>query len=71
MLKMSNTQESFFDLSNIVVNEVEIETTDDTLANNAISKELHIFEPNDYHNGAIFDDLNYCWSQTFTEIGKI
>lgn len=41
------------------------------LAKNAVPEKLLMFEPNDYHNGAIFDELNYCWSQTFTEIGKI
>lgn len=40
------------------------------LVKNNVSKE-DIFEPSDYHNGALFKDLYYCWSQTLTDIGKI
>lgn len=64
---------------NIVANEIEIQT-EDSSKNSSITKEKcqsdkkpkekPFFEPNDYFNGAIFDELNYCWSQTINEIGK-
>lgn len=62
------------DFSNIVANEVEIETNEDASdhRNEKIDKSKEaepFFEVADYSNGALFDELNYCWSQTFTEIG--
>lgn len=64
---------------NIIANEVEVET-ERCSENTSITKEQvhtvrkpkrhNFFEPNDYSNGAIFDELNYCWSQTINEIGE-
>lgn len=34
------------------------------------TKIVPFFEPNDYLNGALYDEKNYCWSQTRNEIGK-
>lgn len=63
------------DFSNIVANEVEIETNDDSsigyTEKTAIPKAaIPFFEAADYSNGALYDELNYCWSQTFREIGQ-
>lgn len=61
----------FCDFSNIVANEVEIETNDDDKKKkiDKPNEAIPFFEAADYSNGAIYDELNYCWSQTFTEIG--
>lgn len=74
---MFSENEAFYDFSHIVAEEVEIESTEVSANGNSIeniSKQKDqqpiVFEAADYHNGAIYDDLNYCWSQTFTEIGK-
>lgn len=64
----------------LVVNEVEIETSDNPIeipSNTALNtrtnatKEVPFFEDVDYTNGALFDELNYCWSQTINEIGEL
>lgn len=55
---------------NLMVNEVEIETFDDKAKINASKKaETPFFDVFDYTNGAIHEQLGYCWSQNFTEIG--
>lgn len=58
----------------IVANEVEIETSDVkeliNLEMTKSKKNIPFFEESDYANGAIYDELNYCWSQTITEIGN-
>lgn len=56
-----------YDFSNLVVNEVEVETTVDKTKTKT---EIPFFEPADYKNGAISEAMDYCWSQNFTEIGK-
>lgn len=73
---MDNTNKVIYDFSNLTANEVEIETTDET--EKSIENENKIklkvdtpfFEPSDYLNGALHEDLNYSWSQSFTEIGR-
>lgn len=71
---MDNTNKVIYDFSNLTANEVEIETTDETeksIKNKTKLKvETPFFEPSDYLNGALHKDLNYSWSQTFTEIGS-
>lgn len=63
------------DFSNLVVNEVEIETSHDTSETYETKCKTKtaapFFEPADYLNGALYEELNYCWSQSFTEIGKL
>lgn len=70
---MSNDRTAeFSDFSHIVANEVEVESSsmpNATHIEKQKTKNPLVFEPSDYHNGAIYDSLNYCWSQTFTEIG--
>lgn len=66
------------DFSHIVVNEVEIETSNvSSISENQknktksiASRERPFFELSDYSNGALLDELNYCWSQSFTDIGN-
>lgn len=62
----------------LVADEVEIETSvcpAEILSKSTVdaktkeTKDKPFFEPGDYSNGARFDDLNYCWSQTINEIG--
>lgn len=73
---MYSRNEAIHDFSYLVANEVEIESANDdnkTTENSQINVEkslLAFFEASDYLNGAIYDKSNYCWSQTFTEIGK-
>lgn len=72
---MNKYCEQINDFSHLVANEVEIESQNDTTIqiNSNISKTKEqnpFFVANDYLNGALHDDLGYCWSQTFTEIGK-
>lgn len=72
---MSKMNDVIFDFSNLTANKVEIETTNDTskLETDLIVKpkvEQPFFEPSDYTNGALYEEQNYCWSQTFTEIGR-
>lgn len=63
----------------LVIDEVEIETTSDAeafeLAEPSLpikqTKDVPYFEANDYLNGALYDELNYSWSQTRTEIGSL
>lgn len=62
----------------LVVNEEIVETTnenpvanDNRSAQTKPQKTIPFFEPNDYENGAIYEQSNYCWSQTRTEVGKI
>lgn len=64
----------------LVVQEVEIETSEspDEIKSNSTAdtktttkKEVPFFESSDYANGALFEELNYCWSQTINEIGEI
>lgn len=70
-----HSEQVICDFSNIVANEVEIETNDDDSANgknkqiDKLKVAVPFFEAADYSNGALHDELNYCWSQTFTEIG--
>lgn len=61
------------DFSNLVVNEVEVETTNDSIETRPPKSkpETPFFEPADYSNGALYEELNYCWSQTFTEVGRL
>lgn len=63
------------DFSHLVANEIEIETSGGAEPNNEQKSKPHpaepFFESSDYTNGALYDELNYCWSQTTTEIGKI
>lgn len=63
----------------LVVSEVEIETTESSSeiqpnsTGNTKTKEakkVDSFETGDYKNGARFDELSYCWSQTVNEIGE-
>lgn len=68
---MDKTNEIIYDFSNLTANEVEIETSDDTTKTKAKPKiETPFFEPSDYSNGAIYEQENYCWSQTFNDIGN-
>lgn len=59
------------DFSHLVANEVEVETCIET--NQSKQRVSHkassFFESSDYSNGALFEHLNYCWSQNFAEIG--
>lgn len=62
------------DFSNFIANEVEVETNDDsTIEENKKTEKpkeaTPFFEAADYSNGALYEELNYCWSQTFNEIG--
>lgn len=60
-----------YDFSNLVVHEEEVETSVDNSEFNLKKKaETPFFDPSDYSNGAIFEGLDYCWSQSFTEIGR-
>lgn len=62
----------------IVANEIEV--TDDYSPEMSIEerpqkrlegfKRAAFFDPNDYFNGAVFEEKNYCWSQTISEIGS-
>lgn len=63
----------------LVVSEVEIETSECSaeIQPNATTnmkatetKKVASFGSADYKNGARFDELNYCWSQTVNEIGE-
>lgn len=63
----------------LVVHEVEIETSDSPVeiqSNSTVNskttqkKDVPFLESADYMNGALFDELNYCWSQTINEIGE-
>lgn len=74
---MSSENKVFYDFSHIVAEEIEVESTELTenhcVAGNPSKEKPQKavgFEPADYHNGAIYEDLNYSWSQTFTEIGN-
>lgn len=71
---MDSANEVIYDFSNLTANEVEIETTDETDKSTEIRSkpkvETPFFEPSDYSNGALYEESNYSWSQTFTEIGK-
>lgn len=71
---MNDSNEVICDFSNLVANEVEIETSNETSKSNKLKCTRKLaepfFEPADYANGALYDNLNYCWSQTFTEIGQ-
>lgn len=58
-----------YDFSNLVVNEVEVETTVNTTETKK-KDNAPFFEPLDYKNGAISEGMDYCWSQSFTEIGE-
>lgn len=63
------------DFSNFVANEVEIEATDDLSSGtnehfDKLKVAIPFFEAADHLNGALYDESNYCWSQTFTEIGQ-
>lgn len=70
---MDKTNDVIYDFSNLTANEIEVETCDNTneaIKTNAKPKiETPFFEPFDYSNGAIYEDKNYCWSQTFGDIG--
>lgn len=72
--KMDRTNEVIYDFSNLTANEIEIETTTETDKSTEIKSkpkiETPFFELYDYSNGALNEESNYCWSQTFTEIGK-
>lgn len=57
------------DFSNIVANEVEIEASGTNTEESQLKVAVPFFEAADHSNGALYDDSNYCWSQTFTEIG--
>lgn len=68
-------QQTICDFSHIVANEVEIETNDDSTKAKNTQKDkrkeaIPFFEAADHSNGAIYDELNYCWSQTFSDIGQ-
>ncbi|XP_031631223.1 nudC domain-containing protein 3 [Contarinia nasturtii] len=69
---MDRSNEIIYDFSNLTANEVEIETTVETkITTGKQSKsidQLPFFDASDYSNGALYDESNYCWSQTFTEI---
>lgn len=70
----NSSNQMFCDFSHLVANEVEIETNDELASEksekiNKPKKVISFFEAADYSNGALYDELNYCWSQTFTEIG--
>lgn len=70
---MDKANDIIYDFSNLTANEVEIETSDNTSqSTKEIAKrkaKLPFFESSDYSNGALYDDKNYCWSQTISEIG--
>lgn len=71
-LIMDKTDDVIYDFSNLTANEIEVETCDniDAIKTNAKPKsETPFFEPFDYTNGAIYEEKNYCWSQTFSDIG--
>lgn len=55
----------------IVAKEVEVESTDTPDVKPEENKFFDHFESSDYKNGALFDDRNYCWSQTFGEVGEL
>lgn len=60
----------------LVVHEEIVDTTSSDKEQGVLqqaTKALKIvpfFEPNDYLNGALYDERNYCWSQTQNEIGN-
>lgn len=63
----------------LVVSEVEIETSEspteiqpkpEANMKEKEVKEVASFEDADYENGARFEELKYCWSQTANEIGE-
>lgn len=71
---MDDNDQLICDLSDLIANEVEIETSNSPNITPNSSKSTPkisgpFFEPADYSNGALYDASNYCWSQTFTEIG--
>lgn len=71
---MDSTNKVIYDFSNLTANEVEIETTNEfdksTNSKTKIKIETPFFEPSDYSNGVLHEELDYSWSQTFTEIGS-
>lgn len=64
------TNEVIYDFSNLTANEVEVETSDDKNVTSKPKIETPFFEPFDYTNGAIYEQENYCWSQSFTDVGN-
>lgn len=58
----------------LVVNEIEVETSESPAgippSKATKPKEVDFFEPADYANGALFEESNYCWSQSINEIGE-
>lgn len=68
---MNEQNELIQDFSQLVANEVEVETENMAIRASEIVKiSAPFFEPSDYLNGALNNDLGYCWSQTFTDIGN-
>lgn len=73
---MNDNNKVICDFSNLIANEVEIETSNCSNNTPNVPKTTPkssgpFFEPADYSNGALYDESNYCWSQTFTEIGSL
>lgn len=57
----------------VVVTEHDQQSSSSTTSTANIPKPVKVaafFDTSDHLNGALFDELNYCWSQTRTEIGK-
>lgn len=55
----------------VVVTTPEIATSSDNSSTDRKPvKTIRFFEPDDYENGALYEQSNYCWSQTRTEVGK-
>lgn len=68
---MTEQNELIKDFSYLVANEVEVETENTVIrAPEKDKTTAPFFEPSDYLNGALNNDLGYCWSQTVTEIGN-
>lgn len=75
---MENVQENLNNINDEympsnVATEIELETSDSKTTPTLNTKECKYmgnFETSDYKNGALFNEQNYCWSQTVGEIGK-
>lgn len=71
---MDEEDQLICELSDLIAKEIEVETSmdaDELKKLKSTPKKIEpFFEPADYSNGALYEELNYCWSQTFTEVGQ-